>query len=65
MRTLAVKEIENVNGALLARFLIEWAAGETLDWLVHGGGEWLMTGYGNAVSNGNGLPGESSGGVAV
>jgi len=65
MRTLAVNEIENVNGALLARFLIEWGAGEVLDWLVHGGGEWLMNEYGNAVINGNGLPGESSGGVAV
>jgi hypothetical protein len=66
MRTLAIDEIEYVNGALLmgpVSWMMDWAGGEALDWLVRGGFQGIMTSYGQAVQNGQGLPGSS--GVAV
>jgi hypothetical protein len=43
--------------------MASWAAGEALDWLVKGGFQKMMTSYGQAVENGQGLPGSS--GVAA
>lgn len=67
MRILQTEEVGNVKGALIsagpAGWLMSWAAGEALDWLISGGAEQLMDSYGRAVEEGHGLPGSS--GVAV
>ena len=63
MRELEQCEIDEVSGCGYLSWMASWAAGEALDWLVKGGFQKMMTSYGQAVENGQGLPGSS--GVAA
>jgi hypothetical protein len=68
MNTLTQARMEQVNGGTGALEGAGQAVGYAIGYAAHwiaSGAEKVMTAYGKAVENGNGLPGQSSGGVAA